>query len=247
MYQEISKIYDLSMKDVNYKQWVDTIENIISFSNVKVKNILELGCGTGNVTLQLLKSGYEVVGIDSSVEMLHIAKEKIADFGSNIILINQDIANLDFEVYQIDMIIACNDVFNYIYNEKDLKKIFDFAYRHLKKDGILLFDYSSKNKFENILDGNVFCEDFGDYYYVWKNFYDRKNAKLLINIDIFQLNSDNSYDRYVENQVQVTYSPKYISNLLSKYPFESSKFFCDFNLENKDFTSCNRIFFHIKK
>ena len=38
--------------------------------------ILEIGVGTGNLTKKFLDSGYDIIGIDQSREMLNVAKEK---------------------------------------------------------------------------------------------------------------------------------------------------------------------------
>lgn len=247
MYEILSKIYDLSMKDTNYKKWYNIIKKSIDHSDTPIHHILELGLGSGNITTQLLEKGYEVVGIDKSLEMLDIAREKTSKYSDKIILLNQDITRLDFEIYEIDMIIACNDVINYVYTEKDLKNLFCFAQKHLKKDGIFLFDYSSIYKFENILDSNVFQEEFEEYYYVWKNFYHRSEKKLEIQIDIFELQKDNSYIRYQENHTQISYPCEYITDLLKKSGFKKISPFCDFDENNTNYNSCNRLFFYVQK
>lgn len=57
--------------------------------------------------------GYEVVGIDISEQMLELAHEKLKDYEDKVILMEQDIRELDFEIYEIDCILAVNDTFNY--------------------------------------------------------------------------------------------------------------------------------------
>src|SRR5436305_11809738 len=40
--------------------------------------VLELACGSGRLSLLLLKAGFRVTGLDISVKMLEIARQKIA-------------------------------------------------------------------------------------------------------------------------------------------------------------------------
>ncbi len=51
------------------------IEDIIKNENAQVQNILELACGTGNLTIPLTKKNYDIAGIDIS-EMLSVARKK---------------------------------------------------------------------------------------------------------------------------------------------------------------------------
>ena len=74
-YSDFAFIYDELMNDVDYNKWVEYIEDIIKSKNVNVKNILELACGTGNLTIPLTKKNYDIAGIDISYEMLSVAKK----------------------------------------------------------------------------------------------------------------------------------------------------------------------------
>jgi len=75
-YRDFAFIYDELMNEVDYDGWVKYIEDIIKNENVKVQNILELACGTGNLTIPLTKKNYDIAGIDISEEMLSVAREK---------------------------------------------------------------------------------------------------------------------------------------------------------------------------
>lgn len=247
IYNNISKIYDLSMEDVNYDSWFNLIKEGILYYNADVKNILELGCGSGIMSEKLLEFGYEVVGIDISDQMLDIAKEKLQKFGENIILIQQDINEIDFEIYEIDMILAVNDVFNYMEDENSLTNLINFSYEHLKKDGILFFDISTEYKMKNILDGRIFSEEFDNIYYVWKNFFDDKEKKLQIEIDIFENISNDIYLRSSEDHIQRAYDYDKIIKILKNSGFSKVECFSDFDKTNKNYDKASRIFFFSKK
>src|SRR4030042_589240 len=52
-----------------------------SLGDVKGKKILDLGCGTGNYAIAIAKKGGTATGIDSSEEMILLAKEKAESSG----------------------------------------------------------------------------------------------------------------------------------------------------------------------
>lgn len=239
-YSSLHKIYDTLMQNVDYKMWTDYILKLVNENGENPKNILELGCGTGNITLELLKRDYEVVGIDISDDMLEIAREKTYDFGNKIILIQQDLNEIDFEVYEIDTIIAVNDTFNYIVEKKSLENLFFYLHKRMKKGGQFVFDISSEYKLENILGNNVFGESFDDLVYLWENFYDTEDKILTMDINIFE-KENNLYTRDIETHIQRAYTTDEICKLLKKVGFENIKYYSDFESDYKE--KCERVFF----
>ena len=77
---------------------MDEISSLLKAENPNTKNILDIGCGTGNYLIGLAKRGYQVDGIDSSQAMVEVAKLKIneANIPSKIIL--EDMADYSFEM-----------------------------------------------------------------------------------------------------------------------------------------------------
>ena len=100
-YRDFAFVYDELMDEVDYNGWVKYIEDIIKNENAQVKNILELACGTGNLTIPLTKKNYDIAGIDISDEMLSGAREKAEKEGIELVLLQQDIEELDFELKDI--------------------------------------------------------------------------------------------------------------------------------------------------
>jgi len=126
------EIYDLIYKDKNYEKELDFIES--SFPN-KPKNILELGCGTGNYTKILLEKGYDVLGLDLSEEMLKIARKKVPNGN----FVQGDIK--DFKLNEkYDACLALFSVLGYVTENKDLEKVFQNIKEHLNPEGFLIFD-----------------------------------------------------------------------------------------------------------
>ncbi len=131
-FKDYAKYYDLIYKDKDYEKEVDFIENI--FWKNKPKKILEVGCGTGNYTKILLKRGYEVTALDISEDMLKIAEEKCACK-----FIKGDIRSVSVND-KFDVCIAMFAVMGYITRNSDIIKALNNIHRHLKPNGIFIFD-----------------------------------------------------------------------------------------------------------
>ncbi|MDK2798735.1 MAG: hypothetical protein PWQ70_354 [Clostridiales bacterium] len=162
------------MNDVDYNQWVDYIEAIFKKYNVHPNLILELACGTGNITTRLAKRGYEMIGIDLSEDMLNVAVQKARDMDLDILYIHQDMTK--FELYgTVDAILCLMDSINYIIKEEDLIKMFKLVRNYLNPGGLFIFDINSQYKLKEILGNNIFVVDENDIFYVWENNYNQKS------------------------------------------------------------------------
>ncbi|MEO0294169.1 MAG: class I SAM-dependent methyltransferase [candidate division WOR-3 bacterium] len=140
VFQNYAKYYDLLYREKNYKAECDFIEEVFQrFSKLKIKNILELGCGTGGHAILLAKRGYILMGIDLSPKMLEIAKEKINKAGVNVDLYLRDIRNFRLNK-RFDSAICMFAVLNYLIQNEDLERALKSVRRHLKEGGIFIFD-----------------------------------------------------------------------------------------------------------
>lgn len=135
-YTDISKTYD------NYRKYPkNLIEKIAWFGQItKGMRILDLGCGTGNVAVQLLELlDVDIVCTDVSVPMLKIAK------GKSLQVICADANNhpLPFQNSSFDAVIAA-----YIIHQiNNLPSLFSECYRILR-DGVLVLLTSSHKQIE---------------------------------------------------------------------------------------------------
>ncbi|UCF08749.1 MAG: methyltransferase domain-containing protein [Thermoplasmata archaeon] len=108
------------------------------------KNILDVGCGTGAVTLDIAQlSGGEVIGIDIDPEKLEEARRALADI-PNVKLMEGDVVDLPFEDEIFDLV-----VFNIVLmHVKEQQRAVDEMARVTQKGGYVLGslepDYASK-------------------------------------------------------------------------------------------------------
>ena len=93
-----ASVYDKMMSYADYDSWYKFIKTIIDENGIKGKDVLDLGCGTGEMSIRLKKAGYSVLGIDISPEMLSIAADKAKEKKLEIHFANQDMRELKFPV-----------------------------------------------------------------------------------------------------------------------------------------------------
>src|SRR5690554_3582377 len=112
MYNKFAYIYDKLMDDIDYESWYLYIESIFQKFYKEPKKILEMACGTGNLSYYFGKNGYDLTCFDLSNDMLSIAYNKLKKF-KNVKIINQNM--IDFSINnKFDVIVSICDSINYI-------------------------------------------------------------------------------------------------------------------------------------
>lgn len=245
-YREFAFVYDELMDDVDYENWIDYIEKIIKKEDAKVQNILELACGTGNITIPLAKKNYDIAGIDISDEMLNVARTKAEKQNIELVLLEQDISELDFDVTNLDCVLCACDGFNYITYDEDLENVFSKTYELLKEEGIFIFDISSFYKLSTILGDNMYGENRENISYMWQNYFDDEQNLVEMELTFFVADEGGKFDKYEEVHLQRAYTEEEIIKILNKAGFSKIKVYGDFTFEYPSEDS-ERIFFICRK
>jgi SAM-dependent methyltransferase len=128
-----SQYYDLLYSEKNYKTETVFIEKIFEEFG-KPKSILEIGSGTGNYTQILLRKGYRITGVDISEKMVEVAKKKCP---CTFVVSDVSRVNLD---EKFDACIALFAVMGYVTENSKIKEAFANIRKHLKPNGLLVFD-----------------------------------------------------------------------------------------------------------
>ena len=90
--------------DERKEAWKSLLSQALGTETKKL-GILDVGCGTGMITLPLAELGHNVTGIDLSEGMLKIAKEKASNFNLAVEFKLGDAENLPFEDELFDVVI----------------------------------------------------------------------------------------------------------------------------------------------
>ena len=94
-YESLAAFYDRLTEDVDYRRFADRYERAFSADGGEFRLLLDLCCGTGSLSLEMSKRGYEMIAADGSESMLMQAREKCADLPVPPLFLLQDAAALD--------------------------------------------------------------------------------------------------------------------------------------------------------
>lgn len=199
-YSRLSYVYDALMSDVDYKKWAAFLD--IYLKKYGMRRIFETACGTGGITKELIRLGYEITASDVSPDMLRKAKENARESGLCANFILQDMRNIEVG-NKADAVLCACDGLNYL-DIKGASRFFSSAYNALKEGGILLFDISTAKKLIK-MGGEVYFDDRDDVSCIWSGAYDETKGALITDVTVF-IRSGDLYERFDERHVQYAHS-----------------------------------------
>ena len=201
-YSVLARFYNNLIEDEDYKRYAKYVAKIIGEYS-KCKTGIDAACGSGTITRELKRIGYDVLGVDISEEMLKTAKEITIKERLNVQYLKQDITALK-TFNKVGFITCINDGLNYV-KSKDLLKTFKSFNKCLLKGGVLVFDVSTEYKMQNVLDGQMYGDNGEDVSYMWMSDFNKQDKKLTISLTFFEKDGK-VYNRYDEEQVQYAHS-----------------------------------------
>ena len=220
-YTKFAPLYDkLMSEDVDYTEWCDYIEQIFSHYGKKPHLVCDLACGTGNITIPMAKKGYDMIGVDRSLDMLSVAREKTAEENLKILFLNQSFSGLDL-YGGCDAFLCMLDGFNYLLAPKLLYRLAKkIKTCFLEPGGIMIFDLSSRYKLQNYIGNNTFVYDKDGIFYVWENKFHENRGLSDMYINFF-VKSGTGYRRFSERHLQKAYSTAEIERIFLSAGFSS--------------------------
>ena len=238
IYDLIAPFYDSVNGDIDYSAWADFIEKIIEreYKVGRPELVLDLGSGTGRMTIELAKRGYDMTGVDSSTEMLDIARENAERMGvgDKMLWLCQDMS--EFELYgTVDVTVSCLDCINHLTDTKTLSKCFSLVHNYLIPDGLFIFDINGRGKFESEYSDNSYVMEEEGSVCIWQNYYNEKNGMCDFYITVFEEEGDGRYKRYDDVQREKMYTLRSIKNQLLKSGFEFIGAYRNFDFEKASY------------
>ena len=196
-YTSLAASYDDLTYDVPYSDFLKFYKNEFHRAEGQIQLVLDLCCGTGTMTKLLYDEGYDVIGVDSSEDMLMKAREKLPD----ILLLCQDAADLDL-YGTVDACISSLDSINYI-KPSEFKKLLRKLSCFIRPKGIFIFDIRPE-KWLAEMDGYTSVDENEDILCLWRADFDKRKKALNYSVDIFERDGEH-WLRNTEDHTEYVY------------------------------------------
>ncbi len=145
-YGSLAKFYDWRLADSK-----EEIPFYVQLAKEHGGPVLELGCGTGRITLPIAEAGIKAVGLDLSDDMLEIARQKLSrmpqEVRAEIKFVEGNMADFTLE-QQFSLVILPNNQFRELLTTKEQENCLRYVSRNLKQDGSVIIEIG--NPFRSI-------------------------------------------------------------------------------------------------
>ena len=163
-YERFAAVYDELMQDIPYDQYVNWVK--AHAPKEQFPKLLDVGCGTGTLSLLFHQEGYDVSGIDLSEDMLAVAYARLQTQGVNIPLFNMSMDELE-GFSDLDIVAIPIDSINYLAETEAVIETLKRIYDSLREGGQIFFDVHSLFKMDQIFMESPFTYDDGEITYLW--------------------------------------------------------------------------------
>ncbi len=215
-YGRFALFYD-SLMQADYDKISKRIDSLVMEFYNKRGILLDLACGTGTLCEKMAKMGYDVVGVDTSQEMLSVALDKKYDSGLPIQYLCQDMRKIDM-FGTIDVTVCTLDSLNHLACKEDVSETFKKVSLFAEPQGLFIFDVNTPYKHKNVLADNTFVFENDEVYCVWQNFLNDDDS-VDISLDFFEKDGE-SYYRASESFSEISIPLDEIKNMLCESGFE---------------------------
>ena len=160
-YTSFAHVYDTFMDNIPYEGWSQYLISLLKMYGIDDGIVLDMGCGTGNITEWLAKAGYDMIGIDNSEDMLMTAAQKAMEAGLDIMYLEQDMRS--FELYgTVSAAVSICDSMNYILKPDELLQVFKLVNNYLDPEALFIFDMNTEYKYKEIMGDSTIAENRDD-------------------------------------------------------------------------------------
>ena len=220
-YTSLAECYDEFTQDVKYARWADYLISLFEKFNDggEMREVLDLACGTGSLSVILAERGYEVIGTDASEDMLSEAQAKAWESGGTPpMFLHQKMEELDL-YGTVDAAVCCLDSLNYL-TELDALKLAIARLRYfVRPGGLFIFDVNTDAKFK-ALNGQTYLRESEDFFCAWTAEYNEETRLCSFYYDIFKYAEDELWERSFEEHTERAHSRDEIVSALKAADFE---------------------------
>lgn len=227
-YQLLARDYDRFQQDIDYPAWAAFIARMdqqLSGRNHPGDGrdgrplVLDLGCGTGSIALELERLGYDAIGIDQSTAMLEQARDKALAAGSAALFLHQDISR--FELFgTVDLAVCLLDTLNHLIRPAAVLRLFNLLANYLNPGSLFIADVGSRRHFTQTLGNRLFYEDHDEVTLFWKNSFRPQSGMSRSRLTWFSRGIDGRYERFDEEIAERYYDHTFLLQAARKAGLE---------------------------
>jgi SAM-dependent methyltransferase len=169
IYERLSRVYDQGWGQAAGK-YENLINNILKDMGIGRARILDLGCGTGTLAIELAKAGHAVHGIDISPQMIEAAEAK----ADNPWDVSFEIGDMtEFTVAdKFDLVCCTFNSINYLMEQESVRSFLRCVTDALFESGIFVFDSNTDRLYQKRHNGS-FDREYDGISFIQRCNYDR--------------------------------------------------------------------------
>lgn len=226
-YENLSAYYDRLTSDVAYTLRADYLLRLFSRFRGVPQTVLDLACGSGNISRELAARGIEVIGADASAEMLMLAREKSGN--EQVMFVCQDMRELDL-YGTVEGAVCVLDGLNHLLTTEDVRAALHRLHYFVEPGGLFIFDVNTPYKHRTVLADNVFVQETDGLMCVWQNRPVSPGDTVEMRLDFFEQDGD-AWWRSTDVVRERAYSEATLRKLLKETGFETLAVFGDMTEE----------------
>lgn len=227
MYKDFSKIYDKLMYDCDYSAYAEFLRGKICKGRAEKPKGIEIGCGSGEMTLRLHALGLEIAGIDLSPEMLSVAVAKARCQKAKVMFLEGDAVDFEYRK-NLDFVVSPIDCFSYLEKEDFIRAVANVR-AHLGLGGVFCFDLRAEGALLEMAKEKLFFEDTDELSWFWQC--QKDGEKIDMNLTFFLKREDGNYEKIEETQTFFPHKKQDVLQILQEAGFGNIQAFEGGNTE----------------
>lgn len=242
----VTPFYDLLMAGVPYRFWTDYLQKVWKKHGQSPKTVLDLACGTGTVSRQLVSRGYVPTGVDLSAGMLAVARVRAAESGLSVPFIQQDAADLNLGEARFDAAICFFDSLNYILEAERVQSALARVYAHLVPGGSFFFDVNTEYALAEGMFNQSCTRKDEPLHYRWRSRYDPETRLCTIRMAFSHDDGSGERKSFTEVHRQRAYSKDDLTAWLQAAGFTGVTLYDAYSLDPPKKRSDRLFYFAVK-
>ena len=151
-----------SIYDEMYQTFIDYKEEYNFYSSIldeyQKNNVLEIGCGSGNLANYFIQNKFNYSGLDYSMDMINLCKIK----NPNKDFIFGDMTNFSLKEKKESILITGRTT-SYLLSNLNIRSCLKSIHNNLIEDGLLCFDFIDATRFLKEINGGKEVRHFANF------------------------------------------------------------------------------------